>query len=42
MNAFTNSMQKTVLQAGRRFASTASHTPKAPFVPVRAAVSANE
>jgi hypothetical protein len=39
MNALTNSMQKTVFQAGRRFASNASHTrPKAPFVPVRAAV----
>jgi hypothetical protein len=34
MNSFTNSMQKTVLQASRRFNSaTTTVAPKAPFVP---------
>jgi hypothetical protein len=38
MNALANSMQKTLFQAGRRFASTTTRAAtKAPFVPVRAA-----
>jgi hypothetical protein len=37
MNPFTNSMKKTAVQASRRFASATVNTPKAPFVPVRAA-----
>jgi hypothetical protein len=37
MNALANSMQKTALQAGRRFASAAAHVPK-PGVPVSGAM----
>jgi hypothetical protein len=40
MNALANSMQKIALQTGRRFVSSASHAPKAPFVPVRSAAPA--